>query len=126
MDTPVNQDMVTIEECNVDGRYYRVCGGTFYAHETDSDMIYLLEHLRRLGKRYAFWYGDTITGQGWGDVVIGYLGRSTGRVKVPILLYNKAKAGGYPLLDANIVKVVRTKGKAVVYEHPRFKEQPRI
>ena len=96
--------------------------GTYYNTETPDSMIALLEKLRLSQTRVRFHWGDTKTGKDWGDIhdVRGRIGRSTGIIKIPILLYNRRSIGGTGILTHCIVKIVTTKGKEVLYQHPNY------
>ena len=101
--------------------YWRA-DGTYYHIKTSPEMVELLERIRKGDTRVRFHWGDTITGKDWGDSydVTGTLGRTTGPVKVPILLHNKRSMGGGAILTQCIVKITTTQGKRVLYEHPLY------
>ena len=69
---------------------------TIYHEQTPQSLRDLLERIRLNGWRVHFYWGDTETGQDWGDMydVTGKLGRSTGPKKIPILLHNSRSLGG--------------------------------
>jgi hypothetical protein len=77
--------------------------------------------------RYAirFWLGDTKTGRAWADQVgsIGQVGRSAGKLKVPLLL-RQGDEGGSQIVDHCIVRIdlvaPGTKPGSSVYRHPSF------
>lgn len=64
-----------------------------------------LQYLTGRGYRLRIYYGDPASGRWWGDIESGYIGRSAGPMKVPILLRNKLSRGGHAILDHCIVKV---------------------
>lgn len=103
-------------------RDYKVSDGTYYFEETSDDMIRILEDIRKSGERVRFHWGDTATGLDWGDEydVAGTIGRSTGPIKIPILIHNRRSTGGGGILTHCIVKIVKTKGKGVIYIHPTY------
>jgi hypothetical protein len=77
-----------------------------YHHHTPKCVIDILEAARRDGTyRLRLYLGDPSSGELWGDVEEGYIGRSTGRVKIPLLLPNSRSLGGCAILDRNIVKI---------------------
>jgi hypothetical protein len=78
--------------------------------------------LRFQSKRLKIHYGDTMTGRAWGDVETGYVGRSTGTQKVPLLLPNARSLGGAAILDHCIVKLEHANQKdgGILYQHPTF------
>lgn len=71
--------------------------------------------------RVRVWYGDSVTGRAWLEEndVLGYIGRSTGKIKAPLLIANKSSMGGGALLDHCIVRIDTTKGRTL-YKHPNF------
>ena len=50
----------------------------------------------------------------------GYIGRSTGSQKIPLLIYNTRSMGGDHILDHCIVKIATAVGKHVLYQHPKY------
>ena len=79
------------------------------------------------GMRLRFHYGDPTTGQAWGDSETGYVGRSTGQIKIPLVVHNARSMGGGGLLDKNVVKIEGTRkdrsgNRPVLYQHPDYHE----
>lgn len=104
------------------GQKYKVVDGTYYSQNTSDDIIKLLEKLREKRKRVHFRWGDTKTGKDWGETmdVEGTIGRSTGEVKIPLLIAQGRSTGGGGLLTGSIVKIMESKGKKVLYKHPKY------
>ncbi|WP_152437801.1 MULTISPECIES: hypothetical protein [unclassified Marinobacter] len=73
------------------------------------------------GARVRVWLGDINTGVAWPEEndLMGYIGRSTGQIKIPLLIANKRSLGGGGLLDHCIVRIDTTDGQTV-YKHPNF------
>lgn len=73
------------------------------------------------GGRVRIWYGDTETGRAWQEEhdVLGYVGRSTGEHKIPLLVYSRRSRGGGAILTENIVRIDSTDG-GTIYKHPTF------
>ena len=103
---------------------YQERNGTSYNVKTADSMVGLLEAIRLEHARVRFHWGDTTTGQDWGDVydVCGTISRSTGPIKIPILIHNRRSLGGGAILDHCIVKITTTRGKQVLYQHPNYQE----
>jgi hypothetical protein len=111
--------------------YYYV-DGTAYHEETPRSVIGILERFRKARTagiltsvpRLRLYYGDQRTGKDWGEVcdTTGYIGRSTGEVKIPILLHNRLSIGGTGILDHCIVKIeyANKKDGGVLYQHPTY------
>jgi len=71
--------------------------------------------------RLRLFYGDTLTGRDWleENYTMGYIGRSTGRVKIPLLLHNTRSLGGGSILTDNVLKIMR--GRDTLYIHENYK-----
>jgi hypothetical protein len=98
---------------------YKVINGTSYNQNTPQILIDVLEKCRLNKTRIVFDYGDTDTGISWGDVndISGYIGRTTGENKVPILVYNSRSLGGGCILTDNILTIRESKGKKLIYSY---------
>lgn len=74
------------------------------------------------GARVRVWYGDTITGEAWLEEyeVTGKIGRSSGEVKIPLLIKNSRSLGGGALLDSAIVRIDNIATRRTLYKHPQF------
>ena len=75
-----------------------------------------LEHQDRI----RVFYGDTKTGTAWQEEydVTGRVGRSTGTVKVPLLVSRRSSYGGPAMLDHCIVAIKGHQGW--IYRHENF------
>lgn len=112
---PNTKEIKIVEES---GKRYKVVNGTYY-HEKSSDKVIMkLEQLRQNNTRIVLDYGNTETGESWNERfdVTGYIGRSTGASKIPILLYNKISIGGPAISDRCIVGIKLSNGKLPVYK----------
>jgi hypothetical protein len=98
---------------------YNVVNGTSYHIRTKKEIIDVLEQCRKNRTRIVVDYGDTVTGKSWNEEndTIGYVSRSNGNTKIPILVFNNRSTGGGALMDHCIVKISTTKGKKVLYIH---------
>jgi hypothetical protein len=101
---------------------YSIHNGTHYDKRTDPTIISVLEYARSKRLRIELDYGDTDTGRSWGEThdILGYVGRSTGRIKIPILVHNSRSMGGGAILDHCIIRIRTSKGKEVLYQHPNY------
>lgn len=99
---------------------YQIVNGTAYHEETCQEVINILENVRHNRSRIRVFFGDTITGEDWKEEndIIGYIGRSTGSIKIPLLVKNSSSYGGGALLDHCIVKI--TVDKMTVYKHENY------
>lgn len=96
---------------------YKVVNGTSYHINTPDMVIKVLEECRINKTRIVVDYGNTVTGESWGEVndITGYIGRSTGSSKIPLLIYNSRSLGGNALLTDCIIGIKTTKSKRVLY-----------
>ena len=77
----------------------------------------ILENSRITQKRLHIYYGDVATGKEWGDIDKCHIGRSTGEIKIPLVISNKRSTGGGGLLDNCIVKITTsTKPYTILYK----------
>lgn len=96
---------------------YKEVNGTSYHKETADAVVDVLEKARQNRTRIVLDYGDTKTGKSWGEVhdVAGYVGRSTGIYKVPLLVHNSRSLGGGAILDHCITGIKTSAGKRTLY-----------
>ena len=100
----------------------KVINGTMFHDETPIAVCNILNDAissRRL-KRIRIFFGDKETGKDWNEFYdnIGYVGRSTGLIKIPLMIHNTRSTGGGAILDHCIVKI--TVDKKTVYQHPKY------
>ncbi len=104
------------------GAEYKVYNGTAYNKNTSNDVIKVLDMYLQGSRdqRVRIFYGDTKTGQDWNEEhdVIGYLGRSCGQFKIPLMISKANSSGGAAILDHCIIKI--TVEKRTVYKHPKY------
>jgi len=101
---------------------YKIVNGTAYNIKTPDEVIRVLENARATNQRIIVTYGNTSTGASWSDRGVGYVGRSGGSTKIPIILFNTRSHGGGPLLEHCIVKIITAKGRKHLYVHPTFND----
>lgn len=95
----------------------KIVDGTHYHAGTPDVVIDILERSRRERLRIVITYGNTATGEVWEDATPnrGYVGRSTGNMKIPLLIRTGRSLGGEALLDHCIVRIRESKGGRVLY-----------
>lgn len=101
-------------------QYVRTRSGTCFHAKTPGKLRKLLERLRKDRTIVRVFYGDTQTGQSWHDEfdVVGFVGRSTGMVKVPLLV-PPSDSGGPEILDHCILRIdTQTE---TLYQHRKFR-----
>lgn len=107
---------------------YKVVNETYYDKRTPDEVIRVLENARAGHYRLHISLGETDNddgqlGRDWleENMSFGYIGRSTGPHKIPLLVHNTRSFGGPALLDHCIVRIRRTTGsKRVLYQHPQY------
>lgn len=104
----------------VDGKEYKVANGTYYHVDTNDNVISVLEHARLNDVRVRVFYGKD--GLSWLDEydIIGTISRSTGSIKIPLLIKSRNSYGGGAILTDCIIKI--TIDKDVVYKVPEYTE----
>jgi len=104
---------------------YNTVNGTSYHKDTSEAVIRVLEAARNSGTRIRVHYGDTTTGIDWNEEndVTGYVGISTGSIKIPLLIHNRSSMGGGGILDHCIIKIKLSNGGKILYKHPNYQER---
>lgn len=97
---------------------YKEVNGTSYKQSTPKKVIDILEESRENHTRLLFDFGDVKTGKSWGEVydIRGTVGRSSGSIKIPLLIKTTRSIGGCGLTDDCIVKITDIASKVVVYQ----------
>ena len=72
--------------------------------------------------RIRVFYGDIHTGRSWNEEydVMGTIGRTTGDIKIPILVHNKRSWGGGALLLSSIIRIDDIEDKRTLWKLPNF------
>ena len=104
----------------MENQYKVVRGISFDARTPDKVCNILASHCGGRNQRVRIFLGDTKTGKDWCEVydTIGYIGRSTGNIKIPLMIATKNSRGGGAIPDHCIVKI--TIDKQNVYQHPNY------
>ena len=107
---------------------YKIVNGTSYDERTPDAAIDVLENARLNRTRLHISLGETDDergqlGRDWLEEndVYGFIGRSTGSIKIPLLIHNRRSLGGPGLLDHCIVRIRLSAGSGrVLYQHPQY------
>ena len=97
--------------------------GYWFDPKTDIEVMKVISGLNCYNRqqRIRIFLGDTKTGKCWNEEndVTGYIGRSTGSKKIPLLINNANSLGGGGILTHCIVAIYTTSGTCL-YKHPKF------
>lgn len=99
--------------------------GTWFAPNTPVAVQKLINRLIHSGETVRIFHGDRKTGRSWMEEndVIGRVGRSTGTLKIPLLVSEQDNYGG-ALLEDSIIRVIRCSDGKNLYRHPGFHVPP--
>ena len=115
---------VTIDHKNGHSTTYKIVeSGTAYHIDTPQQVVDILERARERRQRLKFYYGDAKTGRDWGEESdkYGTVGRSSGTVKIPLVIHSCRSHGGCSLLDHCLVKIKDVQTGRVLYQHELYK-----
>ncbi len=94
---------------------------TYFDPGTSSEVMQVLESCRKNRRQVRLVFGDTRTGQSWFDEfgVVGRVGRSTGWLKVPLLI-ETGDVGGGAILTACLLCILDWQSGAALYTHATY------
>ncbi len=116
---------VTIDHKNGHSTTYKISeNGTAFHEQTDGKICDILDRYINNRNRLKLYFGDVETGRDWHEELdtTGTIGRSSGTIKVPLLLANTRSTGGGAILDHCIVKIKDTKKGTVLYQNPNYQK----
>lgn len=95
---------------------------TYFDPGTDPKAARVLERCRNAGNRVRLIQGDPTTGLAWLNEydVVGRIGRSTGTLKVPLLIEPGEDAGG-AILTACLLGIVDWDDGKFLFRHPAYR-----
>lgn len=95
---------------------------TYFDPATDPKAAQVLERCREANAKVRLILGDTATGRTWLDEhdVVGRIGRSTGTLKVPLLIEPGAD-GGIAILTACLLAIIDWERGKFLFRHPRYR-----
>lgn len=85
-------------------------------------LIDILLNAYNFNFRVRIWYGDSETGRSWNDMydTMGIIRRSTGKIKIPILINNSRSLGGCDVLVGSIIRIDDIEEKRTLWKVPNF------
>ncbi len=94
---------------------------TYFDPGTDPKVKRLLEQYRRSGSPVRLFFGDHETGRDWMSEfeVLGRIGRSTGTMKVPLLVAEGDRYGA-AILTRNVLRIIDAASLKQVYVHDLY------
>lgn len=95
---------------NADQPKYKVVNGTSYSLDTPDEVVRVLEDARRSQVRLAINYKTE------SQPKFGRVSRSTGDVRIPILVHNARSLGGFFLCSDGIVEIRESASKRLLYK----------
>ena len=110
----------TVNHGNGHSTTYKEIGGTFFHIDTPDEVCNLLNALRLSKTRVKIYCGDVATGEAWIEEYdsTGTIGRSEGRIKIPLLIAKASDHGGRRILDHCIVGIrTMATGNKFLYRH---------
>ena len=111
--------MREVKMVHINGINCQLVGGMHFAPEAKKEVIEWLLTSYEREQRIRFFYGEN--GKPWNEEcdTIGHVGRTTGSMKVPILIKNSKSTGGGEIIVSLIIRI-DTKGSngkiATVYD----------
>ena len=101
---------------------YKTINGTSFDVRTPDEVVAILENARQTRTRLHVSLGDSESGRDWieENMVHGVIGRSTGSIKIPLLIHNRRSLGGPGLLDHCIVRIRTSSGGRILWQHPDY------
>ena len=118
----------TIYYVEKNGMYFEV--GIFPGRENklkvynnvNDSLIHVLLTAYSYNFRVRIWYGDKETGRSWNEEydTTGRIGRTTGNIKIPILVKTSRSWGGGAVLVGSIIRIDDIEDKRTLWKVPNF------
>lgn len=124
---------VTIDEVGTEAQYrqyqrllssYAKAGDvqTWFDADTPASIACAIEAYRRNERKVRLYYGDKATGRDWMEEndTIGFISRSTGPLRTPLLMSSRRASYGDAVLSACIVRIQDAVTKQDFWRHPTY------
>jgi len=104
---------------------------TWYDNRTPAKVRRILEDARDSDRILRLFYGDPETGRDWCEEndLVGYIGRSCGTMKIPLLLEPirdrfssgiVSASGGCGIMDSSIIRIADVSTNEELYRHAKY------
>lgn len=95
----------------------------YFEPGTSEDAARALDESYRAKRKVRLVMGDTATGEPWLDEydAVGTIRRSTGTLKVPLLI-EEGESGGSAILTANLLHIIEWKTGKTLFRHAAYRE----
>lgn len=96
---------------------------TWFDAGTATEVKRILEMAIESNRKLRLFFGDADTGRDWMEEhdTVGKIGRSTGPMRVPLLLDSKGE-GGPAILTRNVIRIQNASNGQDMYLHPKYQE----
>ena len=103
-------------------KQYKEINGMSFDVNTPQSICNILSNAHAYNWRIRVFYGDAETGKSWNEEfdTIGNVGKSCGKIKIPLLIKNKRSVGGGAILDNCILKIVDIRTNEILYQNSKF------
>ena len=114
-----------VQIITVNEKKYKVLDNTYFHLDTPDNLCALICELISKRSKVKIFLGDPKTGENWNEEhdTIGTIGKSTGRIKIPLLV--PSAYGGTALMTDNIVEIYTLKDRhntrKCLYKCDKFK-----
>jgi hypothetical protein len=95
---------------------------TWFDPGTPPSVVAHLEYARLHHRKLRLFFGDQTAGRCWLEEndVTGFIGRSMGPVRVPILLALRSSRGGGAIMTRCIIRLIEANGQRELWRHQNF------
>lgn len=94
---------------------------TLFDPDTAPEVTQILERYRKSEQPLRLVYGDIVTGKDWCEEcdVVGIVGRSTGPLRVPLMI-EFGQQGGSTILTTRVLVIIDPMTRRCLYKHPSY------
>lgn len=121
----LKSEIGTLEQYNQYQGFLNLIGdrniGTWFDNRTPTAVRNILEQYRKEDGKLRLFYGDRNTGRCWMEEndVMGRIGRSTGKMKIPLIIED-GERGGPGILTGCIVRIIDAETREELYRQKNY------